>query len=98
MERKDELHVPLPDVKQYLARIGVESIDQLNLENLDLLIRQQQYMVPFDDLDQCIGHKAAVTEIPVLFDKIVVRRRGGYCFNGGCRCVCQVCDRCRRKF
>ena len=81
MERKDELHVPLPDVKQYLARIGVESIDQPNLENLDLLIRQQQYTVPFDDLDQCIGHKAAVTEIPVLFDKIVVRRRGGYCFE-----------------
>ena len=81
MVRKDELHVSLPDVNPYLERIGISGPVRADLETLDLLIRQQQYEVPFEDLDQCIAKKAASTDITVLFDKIVVQKRGGYCFE-----------------
>ena len=79
--RKDELHVPLPDVDTYLARIGISERPAVNLENLDLLIRQQQYMVPFEDLDSFVRKQRVSIEIPALYEKIVTNRRGGYCFE-----------------
>ncbi len=79
--RKDVLVTPIPDIRAYLDRIGVGEIEKPDLENLDLLIRQHQYNVTFENLDVYLGKKTVSLLIDDLFDKIVVRKRGGFCFE-----------------
>ena len=76
-----ELYEPLPSVDEYLKRIGVAAAKEPTREFLDELIYAHQCSVPFDDLD--VSDKQIVPSLGVLdlFDKIVVRRRGGYCFE-----------------
>ena len=77
----EELYQPLPSVEAYLARIGLGGAKEPTREYLDELIYAHQRAVPFDDLD--VSDLAMVPSLGVadLFDKIVVRRRGGYCFE-----------------
>ncbi len=72
----------IPSVEAYLQRIGAEAPRKgLTLEYLDELIRRHQCSVPFENLDIYDYHRPISLEIPDLFDKIVTRRRGGYCFE-----------------
>ncbi len=48
---------------------------------LDELILRHHLSVPFENLDICLWHRPVRLDIDSLFDKIVVRRRGGYCFE-----------------
>ena len=50
-------------------------------ESLDLLVREHLFHVPFEDLDTYDLKREVSLEIGDLFEKIVVRRRGGYCFE-----------------
>lgn len=77
----EELYEPLPDVNAYLERIGIERAEAPTLEFLDTLVYAHQLTVPFENLDIC--EKGAVPSLGIadLFDKIVTRRRGGYCFE-----------------
>ena len=78
----EELYAPLPDINAYLERIGLEGSNPLpTVEWLDVLTHAQLTHVPFDAMD-CWG----LGETPSLatndlFDKIIRRRRGGYCFE-----------------
>lgn len=75
----EEFYTPLPDLAAYLERIG-ESQKPCSLEALDSLILSHQKSVPFENLDQYYN-KTASSSIEELFDKIVTRKRGGYCFE-----------------
>ena len=78
----EELYAPLPDVGAYLDRVGLSGeTPALTVEWLDKLIHAQLTHIPFDAMD-CWGRgdtPSLATED--LFDKIIRRRRGGYCFE-----------------
>ncbi len=69
----------------YLRRIGYEGTPALTKEALDWLVYCHQCKVPFENLD--IFYKLAPIRLDAasLYEKIVERRRGGFCFelNGG---------------
>lgn len=77
----EELYEPLPDLDAYLQRIGIASAKEPSREFLDELIYAHQHTVPFDNLDVCELDIVPSLGIADLFDKVVIRRRGGYCFE-----------------
>ena len=77
----EEYYEKLPDVDLYLKRIGMKRPKAPNKEYLDELVFAHQCSVAFENLDIYDLHKP-ISIIPRnLFDKIVVRKRGGYCFE-----------------
>lgn len=77
----EELYEPLPDLDAYLKRIGIAQAKDPSPAFLDELIYAHQCSVPFDNLDVCERGIVPSLGIADLFDKIVVRKRGGYCFE-----------------
>jgi len=77
----EEYYAPLPDVDAYLQRIGMERPKELTKEYLDELVFAHQCSVPFENLDIYELHKPISIVPQDIFDKVVVRRRGGYCFE-----------------
>lgn len=77
----EDLYVPLPDTGAYLERLEVNEPGCADLETLDKLILAHQRQIPFENLDSWLYHLPVSLEIPALFEKIVRRRRGGYCFE-----------------
>lgn len=75
------LYDPLPDVKAYLDRIGYTDTTAPTLDCLKDLMTAQLRTVPFENLDVFHSHKEPSLEVSALFEKIVVNRRGGYCFE-----------------
>ena len=78
----EELYSPLPDADAYLERIGLAGESpEPTAEWLDRLIHAQLTHIPFDAMD-CWG-KGVTPSLAIddLFDKIVRRHRGGYCFE-----------------
>lgn len=76
----EELYAPLPDVNAYLERIETTHTG-CSLASLDNLVLSHQLTVPFEDLDSNYYHRAASCSIEDLYQKIVVKKRGGYCFE-----------------
>ncbi len=64
----------------YLARIGYEGALTPSIETLRGLHRAHVMTVPFENLDIHLG-RAISLDPADLFRKIVVDRRGGYCFE-----------------
>jgi len=75
------LSAPLPDSGKYLERIGMGPIKKADKETLDRLVLAHLRSVPFENLDVYDLHADIALGIPELYDKIVTRRRGGYCFE-----------------
>ena len=68
------------DISLYLDRIGFSGETEANLPTLCRLQRCHLFSVPYETLD--IMNGVALDLSPAaLFDKIVRRRRGGYCFE-----------------
>ena len=68
------------DAKAYLDRIGYAGGLEPNAANLVALMKAHRTAVPYETLDLWRGrHTTLATE--ALYDKIVTRRRGGYCFE-----------------
>lgn len=67
-------------VTTYLKRIGVKARPQPTAKALCGLQRQHLLHVPYEDLDIWYG-RAGSLAYDELFDKIVLRHRGGYCFE-----------------
>ncbi len=65
----------------YLARIGLSGGAAPNRGGLDTLIYRHQRSVPFETLSPHDLREAVLLDVDSLFDKIVLRRRGGYCFE-----------------
>lgn len=67
-------------VDGYLARIGVARPTSLDVEAVDRLHLAHQRTVPFENLDIHLD-VPIVLDVDALFDKIVRRRRGGFCYE-----------------
>ena len=68
------------DIAAYLDRIRVTETPSVDVEFLRALHRQHVFHVPFENLDIHLGRGISLAPAD-LFDKIVRRRRGGYCFE-----------------
>jgi N-hydroxyarylamine O-acetyltransferase len=68
------------EVSAYLERIGFSGPADNSLETLRRLHLAHLYTVPFENLDI---HRSCpiVLDKAALFDKIVTRRRGGFCYE-----------------
>ena len=64
----------------YLARINHPAPLAPTLTTLRTLQAAHMRAVPFENLDVLLARPLAL-DVPALFDKIVTRRRGGYCFE-----------------
>jgi N-hydroxyarylamine O-acetyltransferase len=68
------------NVDAYLERIGYHGPRQPTLETLSALHRAHMLAVPFENLDIHLGRRL-VLDRDANFEKIVVRRRGGWCYE-----------------
>ncbi len=78
----DSYFEPLPNLQAYLQRIGMENEPvELSKAYVDKLIVAHLDRIPFENLDVWDGHKTPSLRTPDLFDKLVLHKRGGYCFE-----------------
>ena len=69
-----------PDVTAYLNRIGYDGPVKVDICSLSQLQECHVRTVPYENFD-ILDRKPLSLEIPDLFDKIITRYRGGYCFE-----------------
>ena len=73
---------PLPDKDAYLKRIGLEDGDiPLTKEGLDRIQFAHLCNVPFENIDLYDYDGNVDFGTAEMYDKVVTRRRGGYCFE-----------------
>jgi N-hydroxyarylamine O-acetyltransferase len=68
------------DLDAYLARIGYTADLAPNLSTLRGLHQAHATSIPFENLDILLGRSIDL-DLASVFDKLVTRRRGGYCFE-----------------
>lgn len=73
-------HMNEVSVSAYLERIGMPHPDRPDAEYLRRLHGRHLHAVPFENLSIHLGEDVPLVE-DALFDKIVTRRRGGYCYE-----------------
>jgi len=67
-------------IKAYLNRIGYRGTPRPDFNTLHHLQRLHLQTIPYENLDIVRGIPISL-EIDAIYDKIVTRRRGGYCFE-----------------
>jgi N-hydroxyarylamine O-acetyltransferase len=67
-------------LEDYLRRIGWSGAATPTVETLGELLRAHNHAVPFENLDVQLGN-ALTTRVEDAYDKIVNRRRGGWCYE-----------------
>ena len=78
----EELYEPLPDPARYWNRLGIDRCGlSPDREGLDRIVYAHQCAIPFENLDACDYRTPISLGIGDLFEKIVLSRRGGYCFE-----------------
>ena len=68
------------DLDAYLSRIGYTAPLRVDLETLRALHRAHLVSVPYENLDVQLG-RPLTTDPAAAFDKVVNRRRGGWCYE-----------------
>ncbi len=68
------------ELSAYCARIGLDRTLRADRETLAALVLAHARAIPFENLDPLMGIPAAATQ-EARFDKLVTRRRGGFCFE-----------------
>ena len=68
------------NIPDYLSRMGLKIPPPPTLDGLHLLQDHHMRHVPFENLNILLGRPLDLSE-PALFDKIVLGKRGGYCFE-----------------
>ncbi|ATE65579.1 arylamine N-acetyltransferase family protein [Rhizorhabdus dicambivorans] len=71
---------PSLDLDAYLTRIGLKLAPDADAAGLHTIQRAHRLSIPFENLDIRLGRGISLDPDHV-FDKLVVRRRGGYCFE-----------------
>jgi N-hydroxyarylamine O-acetyltransferase len=79
MDRQAESEMPF-DLSAYLDRIGLSSAPPPTVGGLAQLVRAHRLAIPFENLDIPLGRGISI-DPDAVFDKLVTRRRGGYCFE-----------------
>jgi N-hydroxyarylamine O-acetyltransferase len=67
-------------LQSYLDRIGCRGRPEPTLDCLRAIHRAQALTVPYENLDVQLG-VPITTDIASIFDKVVTRRRGGWCYE-----------------
>ncbi|MGZ8313066.1 MAG: arylamine N-acetyltransferase family protein [Allosphingosinicella sp.] len=67
-------------LRRYLDRIGLAGEIRPDRITLERLVRAHRLAIPFENLDIPLGRGISL-DPGRLFDKLVDRRRGGYCFE-----------------
>ena len=68
-------------VSRYLERIGFSRAVELDVATLSELVFAHQCAVPFETVSIHRSGEVPCLDVEVLYDKIVTRRLGGYCFE-----------------
>lgn len=68
------------DLAAYLDRIGLDSAPTVDIEGMAALHAAHVFSIPFENLDIMLGRGVDLAP-EAIFDKLVRRRRGGYCFE-----------------
>ncbi len=68
------------EVKDYLDRIGFAQPVRADLGTLRALHRAHLEAIPYENLDVQLGRPVTISR-PEIFEKIVGRRRGGWCYE-----------------
>lgn len=69
------------DLAGYLDRVGYGGSTDPTLETLQGLVAAHNRSIPFETLDPVTGVPVADLGVGALTDKLVYRRRGGYCYE-----------------
>ncbi|WP_231906403.1 arylamine N-acetyltransferase family protein [Cupriavidus gilardii] len=64
----------------YLDRIGLQQRPAPSLEALDAIVAAHLRRIPFENIDVLLGRPIDIA-LDAVFDKLVTRKRGGYCFE-----------------
>ncbi len=75
------LRSPAIDLAAYFARIGYSGPTEPTLETLAGLVGAHTRCIPFENLDPLMGVPVTDLSPAALTDKMVHRRRGGYCYE-----------------
>src|SRR5512135_3562244 len=69
------------DLSPYLDRINYKGTVEPTPSTLRSLHRAHMLAVPFENLDIVPLHREIHLDEPALWEKIVLRRRGGFCYE-----------------
>jgi arylamine N-acetyltransferase len=69
------------DLAGYCSRIGYDGRREATVETLHAIVAAHNRSIPFENLDPLMGIPVADLGPAALIDKIVHRRRGGYCYE-----------------
>jgi len=69
------------DVAAYFDRIGFRGPAEPTVETVRALVAAHNGAIPFENLDPLMGIPVADLSVAALTDKLVHRRRGGYCYE-----------------
>ncbi|MFJ8824266.1 arylamine N-acetyltransferase [Streptomyces sp. NPDC102467] len=68
------------NIDAYMARIGFDEDPKQDVETLRGLHRAHVEAIPFENLEIMLGREVLL-DVPSLQDKLVHKRRGGYCYE-----------------
>lgn len=71
----------MTEVTTYFDRIGYSGRPEPTLDTLHALVAAHNSAIPFENLDPLLGVPVADLSRGALSDKLVNRRRGGYCYE-----------------
>lgn len=69
------------DLSAYFDRVGYDGATQPTLDVLQALVTAHTRTIPFENLDPFMGVPVDDLSVDALTDKLVRRRRGGYCYE-----------------
>ncbi len=69
------------EIKKYLLHISLPDFNgEVNIDNLKRIHKNHLYRIPFENLDIHLNKKI-ITDKNSLFDKIIHKMRGGFCYE-----------------
>ncbi|MHC9296158.1 arylamine N-acetyltransferase family protein [Mycobacterium sp. LTG2003] len=69
------------DLTAYFTRIGFSGPARADLDTLRAVVAAHNRSIPFENLDPLLGIPVVDLSLAALHDKLVERRRGGYCYE-----------------
>jgi N-hydroxyarylamine O-acetyltransferase len=78
--RQADMMADAIDLERYFERVGYAGPCEPTLEVLNALTRAHAQSIPFENIDVLLGRPILI-EPEALFRKLVLARRGGYCFE-----------------
>jgi N-hydroxyarylamine O-acetyltransferase len=77
----EDLYEPIPDLDAYFTRLGISRPEKPTKAALFNLINAHQRAIAYENLDIHRYQKDVLLGTQDLFDKIILRKRGGFCFE-----------------